>query len=350
MIKLLDRLSDTNQPGERAIRVGITTWGGFAGGIMANNGFDANQNCDFYRDYGIQVEFNVIDNFGKSRKAFKAGGDKGGIDILWTTVDAYALEYPSLRELNPVTIMQYDWSRGGDAMAVDGNIIKTAHDLKGKSISVAENTPSYYFALFVLDEVGLTPRDVKWRFTDSAGKAADLFKDGKTDATVSRSPHVYIAADKRSSGRILMSTREATHLIADIFVARGDFVEKYPATVKRFVNGWLDGVDLVHQYPAPVIKLMADGFGLSTEDSEYMLGDVHLPNYTDNMFFFDSMSNRMSYDAIFKKASRLWLNQGKLEKATSAKETRNTRFLLYIADSFAGQKGADPVRMGNLHY
>ncbi|MFQ5637111.1 MAG: phosphate ABC transporter substrate-binding/OmpA family protein [bacterium] len=331
---------------DRPIRVGIVTWGGYAGGIMENNGFKASKKSDFYRDYGIEVDLKVIDDFVQSRSAFKAGGDKDGIDIVWATVDAYALEYPALRELKPVTIMQYDWSRGGDAIAVDGNIIKSAQDLKGKSISVAEDTPSHYFALFVLDEAGLRPSDVKWRFTNSAIDAANVFKAGRTDATVSWSPDVYIAAEKRSSGRILMSTREATHLIADIFVARGDFVEKYPEAVKRFVNGWLDGVDKVHQDPKPVVKLMADGFGLSMDDSDAMLLDVHLPNYADNMNFFDSMNNPVSYDAVFNKASKLWQDLGKLDKIYSAKESRNTSFLLDIGHKFRNQEPADKIVLG----
>ncbi len=332
---------------DRPIRVGIVTWGGYAGGIMANNGFKATKDCDFYRNHGIQVELKVIDDFVQSRGAFKAGGDKGGIDIVWATVDAYALEYPALKELNPQCIMQYDWSRGGDAIAVDGNRIKEARDLVGKSISVAEDTPSHYFALFVLEESGLKPRDVQWRFVNSAIDAANVFKAGRVDATVSWSPDVYIAARERSGGKILMSTREATNLIADIFVARGDFIQDHPEAVKKFVTGWLEGVDKVHADPEPVIKLMADGFNLSENDSRDMLGDVHLPNHADNMAFFDSF-NPVGYDKIFEKASRLWRELGKISEISQAKETRDTSFLLDAEMAFAGQRRADPVALGIL--
>ncbi len=327
---------------DRPISVGIVTWGGYAGGIMSNNGFEANKNCDFYRNYGIQVDIKVIDDFVQSRSAFKAGGDKGGIDIMWATVDAYALEYPALKVLNPKTIMQYDWSRGGDAIAVDSTKIKTARDLRDKTMSVAEDTPSHYFALFVLEEAGLRPGDVKWRFVNSAIDAANVFKAGQVDATVSWSPDVYIAARERQGGKILMSTREATHLIADIFVARGDFIEKYPEAVKGFVNGWLDGVDKVHNNPEPVIKLMAKGFNLPIEDSRAMLGDVHLPNYADNMAFFNPVNNPVSYDAVFSKASNLWKKMGKIDEVCQARETRDTRFLIEIANNFPDQERADP--------
>src|SRR6266571_2072646 len=115
----------------RPIKVAIVLWGGYAGGIMANGGMAPNKDSVFSRDFGIQVELLQIDDFTKSRDAFRAGGDRGGVDIMWSTVDAYALEYGGLTRLNPKAIMQYDWSRGGDAIAVDASI-KSVRHLKGK--------------------------------------------------------------------------------------------------------------------------------------------------------------------------------------------------------------------------
>ncbi|PYQ00027.1 MAG: hypothetical protein DMF82_23195, partial [Acidobacteria bacterium] len=76
----------------RPVKVAIVLWGGYAGGIMANGGMAPNKDSVFSRDFGIQVELLQIDDFTKSRDAFRAGGDRGGVDIMWSTVDAYALE------------------------------------------------------------------------------------------------------------------------------------------------------------------------------------------------------------------------------------------------------------------
>ena len=83
--------------------------------------------------------------------------------------------------------MQYDWSRGGDAIAVDASI-KSVADLKGKKLACAEATPSHYFALYVLTQGGLTNRDVNWVFTASAVDAANVFKAGKVDGGGGWSP------------------------------------------------------------------------------------------------------------------------------------------------------------------
>jgi len=66
----------------RPIKVAIVTWGGYAGGIVANGGNAPNKDSVFYKEQGIEVELLVIDDFEKSRDAFRAGGDKGGVDIM----------------------------------------------------------------------------------------------------------------------------------------------------------------------------------------------------------------------------------------------------------------------------
>jgi NitT/TauT family transport system substrate-binding protein len=327
----------------RPIRVAIVTWGGYAGGIVANEGFAPNKNSTFAKDFGIEVEITVIDDFEKSRDAFRAGGDKGGVDIMWSTVDAFALEYGGLERLKPKTILQYDWSRGGDAIAVDGSIGSVA-DLKGKKIAVAEATPSHYFALFVLTQGGLTNRDVQWVFTTSAVEAANVFKAGKVDAAVSWSPDVYIAARERPGAKILASTREATNLIADIFVARGDFIDAYPEDVRRFVAGWLKGVDMANANPGRAATLMARSFsGIGLEDAKAMLEDVKLPNFAENRAFFDPSGSLANYFTIYKTAQGIWRRLGTIKDVYDPAQTIDTRFLEGAAEFFpAAAKSVKP--------
>lgn len=316
----------------RPIKVAIVTWGGYAGGIMANNGFKPNKNSTFWKDYNIEVDLRVIDDYPASRDAFKLGGDaKGGVDIMWATVDSFALEYDTIKDLNPVTIMQYDWSRGGDAVAVTKEI-QNVEDLKGKRIAVAEGTPSHYFALYMLSQADLSTTDVNWVFTASAIEAAQLFEQGRVDAAVSWSPDVYNAAEARSGGHILTSTKEATALIADIFVARGDFIEKYPELAAKFVLGWLDGVEQVNKNPDPVYPLMLAGFeGLGKDDPPAMLGDVKLPNYSENLAFFEVTGDQLrGYSDIYTEAQNLWRTLGKTSGRVNPNNTVNTSILTAI--------------------
>jgi hypothetical protein len=95
------RFRQDRHPADRPIKVAIVTWGGYAGGIFANGGNAPNKESLFFKDQGIEVELLVIDDFEKSRDAFRAGGDKGGVDIMWSTVDAFALEYAGSRSSTP---------------------------------------------------------------------------------------------------------------------------------------------------------------------------------------------------------------------------------------------------------
>ena len=322
---------------KRPIKVAIVLWGGYAGGIMANGGILPNPDSTFSREFGVQVEMLQIDDFDKSRDAFRAGGDKGGVDIMWSTVDAYALEYGGLSKLNPKAIVQYDWSRGGDAIAVDRSI-KSVADLKGKRLACAEATPSHYFALYVLTQGGLTNRDVNWVFTASAVDAANVFKAGKVEAAVSWSPDVYVAAREREGAHILASTKEATNLIADIFVARGDFLEQHPEDARRFVAGWLRGVEMVRKNPEKAAVLLQKSLtGVNTlEDAKAMLDDVKLPDYAENRAFFSPQGSIVNYFSIYQSAQNIWRKIGKISSVSAPQQTVDTRFLDGAAEYFPG--------------
>jgi len=319
----------------RPIRVAIVLWGGYAGGIMANGGMAPSKDSVFSREFGVQVELLQIDDFVKSRDAFRAGGDKGGVDIMWSTVDAYALEYGGLARLAPKAILQYDWSRGGDAIAVDASIRSVA-DLRGKKLACAQETPSHYFALYALSQGGLTNRDVEWVFTDSAVEAANVFKAGRVDAAVSWSPDVYVAARERAGGHILASTKEASNLIGDIFVARGDFIERYPEDVRRFVGGWLRGVEMVHRNPERAAVLLQKSLtGVNTlDDARAMLEDVKLPDYAENRAFFDPQGSLANYFTIYQTAQGIWRKIGKIKDVYQPHQTVDTRFLESAAEWF----------------
>ncbi|MEZ4951711.1 MAG: hypothetical protein R2784_20325, partial [Saprospiraceae bacterium] len=94
------------------IKIGVVTWGGYAGGQYFNEGFEANANSRFLKDYGFNVEFKILDDFDASRAAFK----NDDVNLLWATIDAFPTEVNALKDYDPVVVFQADWSRGGDAI------------------------------------------------------------------------------------------------------------------------------------------------------------------------------------------------------------------------------------------
>ena len=74
----------------------------------------------------------------------------------------------------PRVYQQVDFSNGGDGIVVRESI-KTAADLRGKKMVLAQNSPSHYFALNMLVSGGVQPPEVKMIFTEDAFQAAAAF-------------------------------------------------------------------------------------------------------------------------------------------------------------------------------
>ncbi|HNE48180.1 MAG TPA: hypothetical protein PK806_03300, partial [Saprospiraceae bacterium] len=124
------------------ITVQMFTWGGYVPGLYFNEGAQASTNSRFYKDYGIKVEFKLIDDFDASRNAWKSGD----VDLLGNEVSAMATEMTGLGPYQPQIVLQCDWSRGGDAIVAKRGI-NSFNDLKGKVVAVTPSTPSMTFLL-----------------------------------------------------------------------------------------------------------------------------------------------------------------------------------------------------------
>ena len=199
-----NKSNSRNSSDDDVIKIGVVTWGGYAGGQYFNEGFKANTKSRFFKEYGIKVEFKVLDDFEASRNAFRADE----VNLLWQTIDAFPTEVNGLKDFDPVILWQADWSRGGDAIVVNRNI-RQVSDLKGKKIAVAELTPSHSFLIWLLEAGGLSTNDVTIVPQASAIDAAQVFKSGRVDAAVVWSPDDILAIEAVPGARILENTKSA---------------------------------------------------------------------------------------------------------------------------------------------
>src|SRR5262245_47070229 len=68
----------------RPLRVGIVSWPGYAGGLVANNGLRANKDSIFWKQHQLLVEFVEENDETKMLDDFA----NGQFDIIWSTVDS----------------------------------------------------------------------------------------------------------------------------------------------------------------------------------------------------------------------------------------------------------------------
>lgn len=266
------------------IRVGVVTWGGYAGGQYFNRGFKPSAESMFRKEYGIDVEFVLNDDVVSSLNAFK----NGDIDVHWYTIDAFPTILPDLQQYDPVVLWQADWSRGGDAVVVKRGINSVA-DLRGKSIAVGELTPSHTYLLYLLKAGDLTADDVDIRFYPSAIESAQAFKTGAVDAAVVWSPDDELSVRAVPGSKVLESTRTATNIIADVFFAKRSYVEANRDALQKLYEGWMRGAAEINNSSAArqeAAEILGREMDLTTADADAMIGNVRLTTHGDNQNFF----------------------------------------------------------------
>ena len=269
---------------DETIDIGVVTWGGYAGGQYFNEGFEANTNSRFYKDYGFKVNFEVLDDFDASRDAFKSGE----VDLLWATIDAFPTEAKGLAEYQPQVVFQADWSRGGDAIVARRGINSVA-DLRGRKIAVAPMTPSHSFLIWLLDAGDMSSRDVELVEVPSAIDAADAFKSGTVDAAVVWSPDDADIVAKIAGSRVLESTKNATQIIADVFIAKKEYVENNKAKLQQLYEGWMKGAAEINANESnkrKAAKILAEGLAQPEDFTYDAINNVRLTTHGDNQNFF----------------------------------------------------------------
>lgn len=302
----------------KPISVCVVTWGGYAGGQYFNGGFQASKESRFYKDYGIMVDFRLIDDYAASREAWKSGE----CQLLWTTADSLPVE---AGELAPVQIMQADWSRDGDKIMVTRGI-NTVADLKGKKVALVLGTPSHTLLLFALEAGGLEPKDIEVIAVKQVPEATAAIKAGVVDAAVVWSPDDEDIAKSVAGSKVLAGTGKWGFIIADTFYAKRAFVDNNLPALTALVEGWLRGNAEINTDPKAkeaAVKILAAGLNQPETFVAQAIGNVRLATYGDNVNFFNLHGN---YDGVkgedlYDKMTRVY---GKLGLAKSAPPWRAT--------------------------
>jgi len=291
---------------DRTIRFAINVWAGWSPIIYANNGFKPGKVWKAPGGKDFKVEIVLIDDPIAMRDAYASGN----VHVGWATLDMVPLFLEGLRKdsrVMPRVYQQVDWSNGGDGIVVR-DTIKTMADLRGKTVVLAQNSPSHFFILNALINAGVQPSEVQFKFTQDAFQAAAAFNADKNIAgCVSWAPDIY-NLEKARGNRMLVTTSTANKLIADVWFARADFAKDNPEVMEGLVRGIFDGMqDLkAQENRQKVAKLMAAGYSIPESDALGMLGDAHSTNYAENREFFLNQNNPTNFERTWSTAYFLY--------------------------------------------
>jgi NitT/TauT family transport system substrate-binding protein len=329
----------------RTLVVGINTWAGHAPGVVFNGGMDPNAASNYKKKYGLDVKFVLLEDPAAKLAAFR----KGAIDIMWNTVDNWAREASILEEngAKAKSILMQDWSRGGDGI-VSLVSIKAIEDLKGRKVACTQFTPSHFLLLYLLAQSGLSPDDraaleKNIVFTQDAPAAAAMFKARQVDAAVTWEPDLSAAATARGDeAHILVSTTAATNIIADTLVARQQLIDEAPGTVRDFVQGWFEGIEMIKRDPASSYALVGRALKLDADTVSGMLSGLKLTPYADNAQFYGLIGGKPHFETLFDTAFIIWRKKGLVTRPVEAKDWVDTRFISALASAYPGQKVEEP--------
>src|SRR6266536_3248223 len=245
------------------------------------------------------------------------------------------------------SIIMQDWSRGGDGI-VSLASINSIEQLKGHKVACTQFTPSHFLLLYLLAQSGLSSEDrtgveKNIIFTQDAPAAAAMFKSKNADAAVTWEPDLSAAVAARGNeAHILVSTTAATNIIADTLVARQDLIDRAPDTVRDFVHGWFDGIDMMKSDPASANAVVGKALKLDADTVSGMLSGLKLTPYADNAQFYGLAGGKSHYETLFDTAFVIWRKKGLVTRAVSAKDWVDTRFVQAIAAAYPGAKVEEP--------
>src|SRR2546428_1725674 len=291
---------------DRTVRFAINVWAGWSPMIYANNGFKPGKVWKGPGSKDFKLELVLIDDPIAMRDAYAAGN----LHVGWATLDMLPLFLEGLRKdsrVMPRVFQQVDWSNGGDGIVVR-DTVKTMADLRGKTIVLAQNSPSHFFVLNALINSGVQPAEVEFKFTQDAFQAAAAFNaDKRLAGAVSWAPDIY-HLEKVKGHKILVTTGTANKLIADVWFARADFAKDNPDIMEGITRGIFDAMVKLKDQGAKqkVAKLMAAGYSIPESDALGMLGDAHSTNYAENRDFFLNQNNPTNFERTWSTAYFLY--------------------------------------------
>lgn len=328
--------------GAGPVQVPVITWGGDIATVHANGNAASTAPNSVFGKLGLQLRLVREDVFSKQLEAYLAGRSpylRGTLGMINMAAEAAARD----PRTKPVVIYQMTWSAGGDALVV-GSSIRSVKDLRGKSIAVQAFGPHVDYLTKILADGGLTARDVtvKWvsDLTGTSNSPAAAMRAKEVDAAFVIIPDAMALTSNGTVGtgaeesvkgaRILLSTKTANRIIADVYAVRADYLASNRDAVERFVRGLIDGEAALRMLVAAkntrgaeyktalaaAAKLLLDS-EQAIADAEGMYADAQFVKAAGNVAFFADAKNPRRMEQLNNEIQQSFIALGLLSQRVS---------------------------------
>ena len=323
------------------IQTPIITWGGDMATIFANGNAEKTTSDSIFGKAGLKLKLVRIDDFNKQVELFMAGDMpflRGTMGMINMAAELLSKD----PKTKPIVIYQMTWSAGGDCLVVKGGI-NTAKDLKGKTVALQAYGPHVDYLGNVLKSAGLTMNDVKIRWTkDITGTEntpGQALQQKDVDAAFVIIPDGLMLTSNGTVGtgsegsvkgaHILLSTKTANRIIADVYAVRADYLEANRQKVEAFVHGLLladqqlkalfkDKEKKVGAFKTMITasaKLLFDS-PQATADAEALYRDCEYVGFRGNVQFFGDPNWPRNFTNITDEIQSSFVSIGLLSRKT----------------------------------
>lgn len=329
------------------VQVPIITWGGDIATILANGDSEITTKESLFGREGLKLKLVRIDDFAQQVRLFIEGETpylRGTMGMVNMAADVLSRD----PRTKPVVIYQLTWSTGGDCLVVK-DAIKTAKDLKGKTVAVQRFGPHVDYLANVLKGAGLSLKDVTIRWTKDLTGAdntpAQAFYANDVDAAFVIVPDGMMLTSNGTVGtgaegsvkgaKILLSTKTANRIISDVYAVRSDYLNKNRDKVQAFVHGLLLGEQELRklfkekeQRTAPfkktvtaAAKILLDS-AQATGDAEALYRDCEFVAFPGNVQFFGDPNWPRNFDHLTEEIQSSLVTLGLLRQKTALEHAR----------------------------
>jgi outer membrane protein OmpA-like peptidoglycan-associated protein/ABC-type nitrate/sulfonate/bicarbonate transport system substrate-binding protein len=299
----------------RPVRVALSQWPGHMALLFGAGGLKTQPGSIAAREE-LNLEIQFIEDAPSKNEALR----KGDVDFVWQTVDELPISLGTFRSasVDVRAFLQLDWSRGGDACIASKDVL-TVESVYGRKSAMMMFSPDHTVFEFMVNNSRLTPQQVsevrhKVKFSlDDPTYARALFKQGKVDVACLWEPDVTLALEERPGSHRLFSTADATELVADVLIARQDFLQSEPAIAEKLARVWFKSVEqanLDRPAAANLIATVASRFRdeLGYDKTLKSLSWARWTELSDNVRFFGLDGSAAAFDRVYNQADSIWIS------------------------------------------
>jgi outer membrane protein OmpA-like peptidoglycan-associated protein len=305
---------------DRPVRVGLSQWPGHMGLVIGAGGLRTKIGSPADKE-GLDVEVVFIEDAPSKNNALQ----KGEVDFVWQTIDELPIAMASYREKNVEArvFLQLDWSRGGDACVATKDVQKV-EDLQGKRSAVLMFSPDHTLFEFMVENSRLSREQMaqlrkSTKFSlDDPTYARQLFTKKEVDVACLWEPDVTLALGSRPGAHRLFSTEDATELVADVLLARKDFLDAHQDVAQKLARVWFAGVAEGNRDKPAAAKLISTVANRFRDELGYdkTLAGLSWAKWTtlaDNVKLFGVDGNAPGFDRVYNQADGIWINYPEAE-------------------------------------